>query len=187
MNLKNTAEWIGTLILHFLVAMFAGSFFGYLLGALSASLILLFTGFRVASLGPITVYTPLVWGWALLLGFVVNRKIRTQSACWVGALAIFCLVVIAWRDISFLKNPSSPYHVRVQGHYLSYELKQLFPTDENDCGSSECLQLLIFTSPLLLSIAYSIGAWLALQNGTRHGEAEQTVAGSVDMPPTSTQ
>jgi len=78
-NLKNTAEWIGTLILHFLVAMFAGSFFGYLLGALSASLILLFTGFRVASLGPITVYTPLVWGWALLLGFVVNRKIRTQS------------------------------------------------------------------------------------------------------------
>ena len=164
MNLKNTAEWIGTLILHFLIAMFTGSFFGYLLGALSASLILLFTGFRVASLGPIAVYTPLVWGWALLLGFVVNRKMRNQSACWVGAVAIFCLVAFAWRDISFLKHPSSPYHARVQGHYLSYELKQLFPANASDCGSSECLQQLLFTSPVLISIAYSIGAFLGLQS-----------------------
>ena len=101
---------------------------------------------------------PVLWGPGLILGLLVNRFALKSAACWVWVAG---MVWIACGLFTSLYT----YHARFAGicspldsiryGFLSY-------------GSSYCgdhKNLMFFTVPTFNSIAYSLGAWVALRFG----------------------
>ena len=112
------------------------------------------------------IYALAFWGSAFLLGLVINDHMRNRSACWVGVVGVVSLVLFVLADAWSVRHYSY-YANCVQGHYWKYEYSQFFALDSSRyCGSDGFGQLFI-TTPVLSSIAYSIGAWLALRFGKR--------------------
>ncbi len=107
-------------------------------------------------------YNPFLWISGALLGLFVNRFARNRSACWVGAIALVYMFAIMVWDISIFRR-SDYYATLTHGHYWKYEFGQLFSPDNATCSASECLGQLLVTFPVVASVAYSIGAWLALR------------------------
>jgi hypothetical protein len=99
-------------------------------------------------------YGPLVWWPGLLLGFFVNRRALHRAACFVWLLGLIWLAfgiasaATSWRPAGM----SWMTHVGVE----------LFPLQPGECGTAECLRVLFCTWPAVNSVAYSIGAALAL-------------------------
>jgi hypothetical protein len=107
-------------------------------------------------------YSPAFWGPALLLGFVVNLRMADRSACWVGPLGALMLALLILLSIPGYER--SGYELNRTGHsFLTYINGELFSLDPNKCSGDECLGKLLFTTPVLSCIAYSIGAWFALR------------------------
>jgi len=99
---------------------------------------------------------PLLWGPGLILGLLVNRFTLKSAACWVwlaGMVWIACGVFVSVFS----------YHARFAGicSPLDSIRNGFFPYGSSDCGDHENLMLL--TVPTLNSIAYSVGAWVALR------------------------
>jgi hypothetical protein len=104
---------------------------------------------------------PLLWGPGLTLGLLVNRFALKSTACWVwlaGMVWIACGVSASLYT----------YHARFAGicspldsirngffSYASYA--------SSYCGDGR--NLMLFTVPTFSSIAYSLGAWVALRFG----------------------
>lgn len=127
------------------------------------------TGLSLGNGGTIfgTAYNPWFWIPAGLSGYFVNRVTRNRSACVVGSVALLLLFALMSRDVSF--HQQTPYFSQLindqyHGHYWRYEFEQLLSPSDAKCGSSECLGKLLFTLPVVTSIAYSIGAWLGLRS-----------------------
>jgi hypothetical protein len=144
------------MLLHVPLATF-GSMAVSLVVITPASWLLRMAGLDLSYIGRLGPYTPAFWAMALLLGLLTNRYMENRFAGWVWAVGlVFLFVVMAW-DVSILKHSG-------RSHYWRYELDQLFSINSGKCGDSECLEELLVTTPVLNSIAYSVGAWLAFRS-----------------------
>jgi hypothetical protein len=162
-------EEIPGFFLHLLIATI-GVFFVDVIVWLVFSVVFSLLGIH-ASLG--TAYNPFFWIPALITGFLVNRRLATRSAALIGVLGAVFLLVIIWWDASTLSR--SEYFVHLTGgHYWRYAAEQPLSPSDRDCGSSECLGKVFFTVPAVISVAYSVGAWLGLEVW-RQAKAERSV------------
>ena len=106
------------------------------------------------------VANPVLWGPGLVLGLLVNRLALKSAACWVW------LVGMVWIAYGIFASLLA-YHARFSG--ICSPLDSIrgaffsFASDYAYCGSGE--SVLLFTVPTFSSIAYSLGAWVALRFG----------------------
>jgi hypothetical protein len=89
-----------------------------------------------------SLFSPLYWGAAVLIGFWFNRRTGHYSACWVWVLPILVVSLLLMR----YSVPPSEYY----GQLLTCR--------------DECLAAMLLTVPSMNCIAYSVGAWFALQS-----------------------
>lgn len=98
-------------------------------------------------------YSPLFWGLALVAGFALGRRIDSNSARWVW------VVGIAWflfQVLQRLSNYAAPWFVGdSRGDYFWYVYAAV--TAELESAWAQ----MFATTPMLNSIAYSIGAIIA--------------------------
>ncbi len=111
-----------------------------------------------------SVFNPTLWIPSLLVGLIVNRFVR-HSWAFLAPAAIGALVisVMVYWDVSLFRK--SAYEIGLaHGHVWRYELGMLFaPVSSVSPQKSErVLRQLFFTFPFLSSVAYSVGAWLAI-------------------------
>jgi hypothetical protein len=113
-------------------------------------------------------YSPALWLAGLLTGLVVNTFMRDRSACWVG---IFCALLFAGMILASVPGYEHSTYDRQRTHssFSEYIYGELFSLDDSQCGGDECLGKLFFTAPVLGSVAYSVGAWLALHPTRKRG------------------
>jgi hypothetical protein len=100
-------------------------------------------------------YSPLLWGFAFVLGMFVNRLKPNRSAKWVWIVGVSWLIVAGASDVRiydprWCNGCSLPQYLWYS--YFSYR----------NC-TQECLGQLLGTAPMLNSIAYSLGATFALR------------------------
>jgi hypothetical protein len=123
-----------------------------------------------------SIFNPVFWVPASLVGLVINRFVRHRWAWRAPAvLGVFLIVGIVFRDVSLFRR--SGYELGLShGHVWQYEFERLFSpvssisTDKGDRALSQ----LFITFPFLSSVAYSVGAWL----GVKFGEGEPVRATS---------
>lgn len=107
-------------------------------------------------------YGPVAWSPGLFLGFFMNRHFRHRTAyliwtCGLLWITYGLLTAGSWRhDWS-----SRMVEARID----------LFPLRQGECGTTECLGVLLFTWPFVNSITYSIGAALVF---FRNGETDSS-------------
>ena len=100
-------------------------------------------------------YSPLLWGFAFLLGLFVNRVMPNRSARWVWIVGVSWLVLAGASNVRdydprWCNGCSLPQYLWYS--YFSY----------GNC-TQECLGQLLGTAPMLNSIAYSLGAAIAVK------------------------
>lgn len=100
-------------------------------------------------------YLPFVWGPGLILGFLANRRMLQSTACFVWMPGLIWLVLGTF-DQTFHRPNWASWIVAVK--------EGMFPVSQNGCGTTECLGVLVYTMPAVNSVAYSLGAWLALRS-----------------------
>jgi hypothetical protein len=100
-------------------------------------------------------YSPLLWGSAFLVGLLLNRAMRNRSARWVWLVGASWLTLLVLGDIKSGNRHWCSGCTLLQSIWYSY-------SSYWNC-SDECLGLLIVTTPMLNSIAYSAGAAVALR------------------------
>jgi predicted membrane channel-forming protein YqfA (hemolysin III family) len=136
--------------MHSLIAMLGGTFCALLGGALLA-LLLMVTGMGslLSRLHLGDWYGPFVWWPGLLWGIFLNRRNRDLAACftWIPGLL--------WLAIGIL-GLSSLHHDWAQIRVA------LFPLKQAENGMTEGLYEVFHTWPAVNSVAYSIGAVIAL-------------------------
>jgi hypothetical protein len=104
---------------------------------------------------------PALWGPGLILGLLVNRFALKSTACWVwlaGMVWMACgLFASLYTHHARFAGVCSPFDSIRYGFfsYPSYGWAY--------CGDHE--NLMLFTVPTFNSIAYSLGAWVALRFG----------------------
>jgi hypothetical protein len=104
---------------------------------------------------------PFLWGTGLILGLLVNRFALKSTACWVW------LVGMVWIACGLFASLYT-YHARFAG--ICSPLDSIWNGffSYGSYGSSYCgdhQNLMRFTVPTFNSIAYSLGAWVALRFG----------------------
>ncbi|MGD0163413.1 MAG: hypothetical protein ABSB39_13175 [Candidatus Sulfotelmatobacter sp.] len=114
---------------------------------------------RLPDFGP---FNPLLWLVGVLFGFLINRSRRHRSACFVGVLGLALLFLFMLWEVSAIKR-SPGYSRRIGGHYWQYEYDHMLSPHNKNADGEEYLGKLLFTTPALSSVAYSIGAVLALR------------------------
>lgn len=112
-------------------------------------------------------YSPAFWGSAFVVGFFLNRYFKDNLAYWSGPIAVLALALMILIDLAEYEHNS--YEIAASNHsFIRYEWGQLFSLDPNKCPADECLGKLLFTAPVLNSIAYSVGARLAVVGAKRN-------------------
>lgn len=107
-----------------------------------------------------SILNPVFWLPSLFVGLMINRIVRHQWAgiapATAGALVI---VIVAISDLS-----------RAHGHVWRNEFGLLFSpvSSVSSDKAGRALAQLFFTFPFLSSVAYSLGAWLAMRFGDGH-------------------
>jgi hypothetical protein len=143
---------------HFLTATILGTILSFLL-AIGTAVALSPFKIRLPELAPI--FDPFVWLAGLILGFLMNRFRRHRSACFVGALGMALFFLLMLWEVSLIKY-SPGYSARIGGHYWQYEYDHMLSPHNKNPDGEEYLGKFLFGTPALCSVAYSIGAWLAL-------------------------
>lgn len=150
---------IATFFLHVLLAMVVSVVFGGLICAIVQTIIgPVSPQYWVNKLITDAPYSPALWGSSLVLGFLVNRRLRSRSASWVWALGLAWLSIWVWGAID-------SYHASsCQGCSVTQNVwRNLFTISEHAC-SQDCLPELFGTTPVLNAFAYSLGASLGLRS-----------------------
>lgn len=83
-----------------------------------------------------------------VMGYLINRRLESRLTKWVWILPLIWLLILM-------------SDFRHAGRNIGQEIWMNFFS--NQCDSSECLYELAGTLPLVGSIGYSVGAWLALR------------------------
>jgi hypothetical protein len=104
-------------------------------------------------------YAPVIWSTALLFSYVLNLRFRTQAAVWVWVFGVAWFLFLLTYELRFHDPRWCDGCSLAQDIWNSY-----FTWDYRKCGNTECLGQVFGTTPLLNSLAYSIGAWLALRS-----------------------
>jgi hypothetical protein len=107
-------------------------------------------------------YSPVLWVPSVLLGLAVNAFWPVRASRYVGVFCTVCFVVMiaaSWPGYD------KSYAHRAHGSFWADTNDELFSLSDSNCADEECLGKLFFTMPLLCSIAYSGGAWLAWRSG----------------------
>jgi len=97
-------------------------------------------------------------------GFFVNRAAFTRVACWVWLPGLIWLAFGLWDSVRHYDPRWS------QGcSATEYVINSFFVLDSSRCSGAEgpTLSGLFFTLPAYSSVAYSVGAWIALRVGRR--------------------
>ena len=76
-------------------------------------------------------------------------------------MGVFCTVCFVVMIATSWPGYGKSYAHRIHGSFWADTNDELFSLSNRNCGDKECLGKLLFTMPLLCSIAYSGGAWLA--------------------------
>lgn len=104
-------------------------------------------------------YVPYVCAVGFALGFVVNRRTLKRAACYVWIAGLAWLAVGIWNSVS-------SYDPRFyQGcSVLENVANSFFILNGRKCGGGgSTLAGAFFTMPAMNSIAYSVGAWVAMR------------------------
>jgi hypothetical protein len=147
---------IGAFTLHALIAMVLTVLVGLMLAAPIDYVIGEMLGTPPSLLRRIALdvpYSPLSWVSAMVCGFLVNRRTRDVVAQWVWIVGVIWLTLWTAEALRFCGG-CSILDV-VQTHFFSIE--------SSSCSSEECLYQLLATTPMLNSVAYSLGAVLAFR------------------------
>lgn len=140
---------LGAYLLHLFLASIGVFFISVFLGA----------GLEKLNVSETVLDSIFLWGPAFpgaatlgfLVGFGVNRLLRSKSAKWAW------IPFVAWGLAGiYVNNPLGP----VEG------IKYLFGTT-----CVECADQMFVVMPLVTSIAYSLGAWLALKRNSHRAAA----------------
>lgn len=107
------------------------------------------------------------WGSALALGIVINRLVPTNLARWIWLLGALCFSLLAAID---LHNYNGSAFGCLGCSRTEFVLRNYFAYP--NC-LQECLGELIATTPLLNSIAYSVGAAIGIAMNRR--QQDETV------------
>ena len=158
------ADWMEFPI-HFLTATIGGTCL-YILLTIATGLAVHPLGIRLPDYTPI--FDPFVWLAGLLLGAYLNRSRRHRSACFVGVLGVILLGLLMLREVLVIKH-SPGFNRRIGGHYWEYAYDHMLSPHNKNPDGEEYLGKVLFTTPALLSVAYSIGAWLTLQYSKANG------------------
>ena len=113
-------------------------------------------------------YSPLLWGLAFLVGLLLNRPMRSPSAKWVWVVGVCWLTLLAASNIGAYDPRYCDGCSLLQ--FIWYSCFSYW-----NC-SGECLGQLIATTPMLNSIAYSVGAAVALRFQDVNNEKPEAVA-----------
>lgn len=110
-------------------------------------------------------YRPLVWWPGLVLGFFVNRRTLHRAACFVWFPGLL------WLAHGIL-NTATGWHPDGMSWMTKVRI-DLFPLKQGECGMTECVGEVFYTWPALNSVAYSIGAALALLFNRSKSDSEE--------------
>jgi hypothetical protein len=110
--------------------------------------------------------SPLTWGPGFILGFLVNRLTRNRSACRVWSVGTVWLGYGIWDECRIYRFP--PWFPP-RGDFVHRAWHIFFTSNDAKSWGGSPLVLVIFTIPALGSIAYSIGAWIALRAERKSG------------------
>ena len=145
-------------LLHSSVAMVIGPIVVFVIG-LSAFILFKTSGGIDPVLGAGGTANPVLWGPGLILGLLVNRFALKSTACWVW------LAGMAWIACGLLASLYT-YHAQFAGICSPLDSIRYGFFSYGSYGSSYCgdhKNLMLFTVPTFNSIAYSLGAWVALR------------------------
>jgi hypothetical protein len=106
-------------------------------------------------------YSPQIWAPGLVLGFLVNREMRNRAACRVWFAPVVWLACGIWDECRIYRFP--PLYPP-KGDFLQRAWHMFFTSNNTKAWGDTGLLPFLFTMPALSSIAYSVGAWLALQS-----------------------
>lgn len=95
----------------------------------------------------------------LCCGYLVNRRLQSRSAAWVWVLPAIWLACVIADQIRYA-YPGQDLWQDVWNNFFG-----------GGCGF-ECIGQLIATAPFYSSVAYSLGAWVALSKSKRSGERQ---------------
>ena len=155
---KRLAEFgalAGSFLLHTSAAMIVGPIItgivGYVFGILS---------YHLKAIGEIGEFAnPLIWGPGFVLGFLLSYVTRQRAACWVW------LCGLVWIAVGILDSVRY-YDPRYSQGCSDFEnvLNAFFIMNSHRCGGgSSTLAGLLFTLPAVSSVAYAVGAWVAIR------------------------
>jgi hypothetical protein len=147
-------------LLHASVAMVIGPIVVFVVGL---SVVILFknSGGINSVLNAGGAANPVLWGPGLILGLLVNRFALKSTACWVWLAGMFWIACGLFASLY-------THHARFAGICSPLDSIRNGFFSYSSYGSSYCgdhRNLMLFTVPTFNSIAYSLGAWVALRFG----------------------
>jgi hypothetical protein len=107
-------------------------------------------------------YSPLIWGTAFVCAYFLNQRLESRAATWVWIVGIAWFLVVLSDQLRFHRPELCGGCSLFQDTWNTY-----FAWDYRKCADSECLGQVFATTPLLNSLAYSIGAWVGLRSRKR--------------------
>ena len=151
-----SAQWVSWFVscaAHYFIAVAGAMIIGFLPEALVSR------AYYNTGLEP---YSPMIAFTAFLLGYMVSSsRFNGRAAMFVWIIGLAWMMFGIYDTTRYWSASWSPEKTR-----WGYMLANLFgPTLK--CSSSECLGELLFTTPFVASITYSIGAYIAKRRHVR--------------------
>jgi len=157
-------ERLLAIVVHLALCGVGALLIGFLFEALIYKLFDLITGSRSGFQDPFGMYSPIFWGWSVMLGYFVNRWAGNRQVYWCAILALAGLTaIVSWDILAVTPRQMEYYRTVAGGHYIRYTLRLWFSPD---CRGSACLGQFFVTAPCITSVAYSVGAWLGYKQFT---------------------
>jgi hypothetical protein len=96
---------------------------------------------------------------AFVIGWVVNRRLKSRWLCWAWILPLIWLLYGIWDSYRiYHSNRWYPLNQGTFGHMVWHH----FFANEGEGDSP--LTFLVFTSPVLSAAAFSVGSWIGLDS-----------------------
>jgi hypothetical protein len=142
-------------LLHFFVASAGGIILGLIPEILLG---------RLYRFTPIEPFAPAMAMTALLIGYFFSHRLidRSHIAQWTWTIGTFWFL-LGVNDLTRFWSPTRSHGKSA----WDYAMSQLFGPNRL-CATSECLYELFFTFPFVLSLTYSIGAFVRARQDARN-------------------
>jgi hypothetical protein len=162
-----TMQWLwklGMIAMHALVAMVVTVILGVILAGELGHALKLSSQNRWVDVP----YSPVIWGTALICAYLLNVRFQSRASMWVWTFGLTWFVILL-ADVLRFHDPRW-----CQGCSLARDIwNTYFAWDYRKCADSNCLGEVFGTTPLVNSIAYSLGAWLAMRSKSENSSTAQ--------------